>query len=170
MTIREYHAAHPGRVSRLKETNLVFLIRAGQVLLAMKKRGFGVGRWNGVGGKLQAGETMEASARRETAEEIGVVPGGMRRVARLQFYFAPDAGDDLQNIGCDVFICEEWSGQPSESEEMAPAWYPQDALPFGDMWPDDPHWLPLVLAGKQVEAEFLFGHGDVILDQRVEAV
>jgi hypothetical protein len=35
------------------------------------------------------------------------------------------------------------------------------------MWPDDSFWLPPVLSGKFVEALFLFGKGDVIMDHLV---
>lgn len=57
----------------------------------MKKRGFGVGKWNGSGGKIQPGETPEDTAVREVKEEIGIdrnlykgivlanVPSGARR-------------------------------------------------------------------------------------------
>jgi hypothetical protein len=39
---------------------------------------------------------------------------------------------------------------------MKPRWYPHNALPFHDMWVDDPYWLPLVLAGKKIKGTFLF--------------
>lgn len=53
----------------------------------MKKRGFGAGRWNGTGGKVEAGETAQQATKRETEEEIGVLPHGLEEVARLNFYF-----------------------------------------------------------------------------------
>ena len=61
----------------LRNSTLVFLIKKNNgsitdICLAMKKRGFGKGRWNGVGGKVEAGETIEAAAMREAREEIGV--------------------------------------------------------------------------------------------------
>ena len=37
----------------------------------MKKRGFGVGKWNGFGGKVEAGETVVEAAAREVTEECG---------------------------------------------------------------------------------------------------
>ena len=43
-----------------------------KILLGMKKRGFGAGRWNGFGGKLKERETIEEALRRETKEEAGV--------------------------------------------------------------------------------------------------
>ena len=47
-----------------KLLTLLFVMRPNQVLLGMKKRGFGVGRWNGFGGKVQVGETIEDAAKR----------------------------------------------------------------------------------------------------------
>lgn len=36
-----------------------------KVLLGLKKRGLGVDKWNGFGGKLEPGETIEEAAKRE---------------------------------------------------------------------------------------------------------
>jgi 8-oxo-dGTP pyrophosphatase MutT (NUDIX family) len=152
----------------LKRTNLVFLRRGNEVLLAMKKRGFGAGHWNGAGGKVEPGETVEGAARRETLEEIGVTVGFLRQVAVLRFYFADDLNDPLQNIHCTVYLCDNWEGEPVESEEMRPAWFGDGVVPYDEMWPDDRYWLPQVLGGQLVEAEFLFGEGYVLLDMKVK--
>ena len=154
----------------VREVTLVFLVKktAGKITelcLAMKKRGFGVGRWNGVGGKLELGETVEAAARRETWEEIGVRPQSLTPMAELYFYFPHQPGWHQK---VHVFMTEEWSGEPQESEEMKPQWYAADALPMDKMWPDDAFWLPAVLAGQFVRAAFIFGEGDVILTQLVQ--
>ncbi|XP_078221898.1 uncharacterized protein LOC118150622 [Callithrix jacchus] len=45
-------------------STLVLVLQPQQVLLGMKKRGFGAGRWNGFGGKVQEGETTEEGAKR----------------------------------------------------------------------------------------------------------
>ena len=47
-----------------KLLTLVLVVQPGRVLLGMKKRGFGVGKWNGFGGKVQPGESIEEAARR----------------------------------------------------------------------------------------------------------
>jgi hypothetical protein len=48
--------------TREKHYTLLFARRPGQVLLGMKKRGFGAGKWNGFGGKIEAEETCEQAA------------------------------------------------------------------------------------------------------------
>lgn len=45
-----------------KVLTLLFVLIPGKVLLGLKKRGFGKGRWNGFGGKVQQGETIEEGA------------------------------------------------------------------------------------------------------------
>ena len=45
-----------------KVLTLAFVRESTRILLGLKKRGFGQGRWNGFGGKVQAGETIEAGA------------------------------------------------------------------------------------------------------------
>jgi 8-oxo-dGTP pyrophosphatase MutT (NUDIX family) len=148
----------------LRQATLCFLIKGDEVLLAMKKRGFGEGRWNGTGGKPHDGEDINSTAIRETEEEIGVKPKNLTEVAKLDFYFPHNADWNQQVV---VYLAQEWDGEPKETEEMLPKWYPKNQLPFDSMWPDDPHWLPPVLAGKKIKAEFLFGEGDKVLDYKV---
>lgn len=65
----------------LRIATLLFLVKDDEILLAMKKRGFGKDRYNGVGGKVDDGESIEAAAARETIEEIGVTPINFWHVA-----------------------------------------------------------------------------------------
>lgn len=163
MTLAEYKSTHNGEY---KQTNLVFLRREGQLLLAMKKRGFGAGRWNGAGGKLEAGETFEGAARRETFEELGVTVESLEEVATLKFYWTI-AEHAMKNVVCVVYVCDSWAGEPVETEEMAPQWFDEPEIPYGQMWDDDKFWLPQVLAGEYVEAELLFGPDDELLDKLI---
>ena len=39
---------------------------------------------------------------------------------------------------------------------MKPVWFSTNSIPYGKMWADDVHWLPLVLQGKYVDAAFTF--------------
>lgn len=59
-----FTSGQSGDMLRSKLLTLVMVVQPGRVLLGMKKRGFGAGRWNGFGGKVQDGETIEDAARR----------------------------------------------------------------------------------------------------------
>ena len=97
-------------ICRLQETTLCYLIKENQVLLAMKKRGFGVGRYNGIGGKVKEKESLEETLVRETSEEIGVKPISFKRVAVLDFLFPEVPGDKDWNQRVNVFLIKEWEG------------------------------------------------------------
>jgi 8-oxo-dGTP diphosphatase/2-hydroxy-dATP diphosphatase len=45
-----------------KVLTLAFIREAGRLLLGLKKKGFGQGRWNGFGGKVEPGETIPDAA------------------------------------------------------------------------------------------------------------
>jgi 8-oxo-dGTP pyrophosphatase MutT (NUDIX family) len=138
----------------MMDTTLCFLVRGNEVLLGLKKRGFGCGKWNGFGGKRADGETIEQAVVREMMEECNVKVNGIENVAELDFFFEESRKDWNQKVH--VFVARDWEGLPIETEEMRPNWFPHDGLPFGSMWQDDPHWLPLVLDGKKVRARFRF--------------
>ncbi|TAK95887.1 8-oxo-dGTP diphosphatase [Patescibacteria group bacterium] len=123
-----------------------------KLLLGLKKQGFGEGRWNGFGGKLDAGETIEECAQRETREEIGVEIEAMEKFALMQFEFygKPDV------IEVHAFDVKKYSGEPKEIEKLIPQWFDIKDVPFRDMWPDDPFWYPLYLAGKKFKGQFSF--------------
>lgn len=150
------HSDKKSLVNPLRQATLVFLIREDEILLAMKKRGFGEGKWNGVGGKPMIDETVIDAAIRETEEEIKVTPKELTKVATMNFYFpkTPRFHDWDQQVV--AFFVSEWDGEPTETEEMAPQWFKTHDLPFSDMWPDDIHWLPKVLQGNRIEADFYF--------------
>lgn len=154
----------------MKQANLCFLLKGNQVLLAMKKRGFGVGKWNGVGGKKKEDETIEESLIREVKEEIGVDIdiNDLFNHGDLEFIFEgkPDWDQTVT-----VFSTKRWQGEPVESEEMKPQWFDSDDIPYENMWKDDPHWLPLVLEGKKFSGKFTFSEeGNEIIDNDVKVI
>lgn len=129
----------------MKQVTLLFLRKDDQILLAMKKRGFGQGRWNGVGGKVDAGETIQQAAIRECYEEIGVMPHDLKPAGYLRFL---EPTDPTFEHRCYIYTTHIWDGEPVETEEMRPKWFDITEIPYSDMWPDDTVWMPHLLANE----------------------
>jgi 8-oxo-dGTP diphosphatase len=146
--------------------SLVYLLRDDEILLAMKKRGFGMGRWNGAGGKIDPGETIPQAAVRECQEEIGVTPFDLEKVA-IHTFIAP--GDKPDMIG-HVFVTRKWEGDPIETDEMAPQWFTLTALPYNTMWDSDILWLPAVLSGKKLKTTFSFDEHEMMTSAHIDIV
>jgi len=155
----------------MRQATLCFLLRERdgrpEVLLALKKQGFGQGKWNGIGGKVEAGETLEEAARREVREEIGVEVGPLEKVAILTFYFIPPGSDPDWSQEVHVFLARSWRGEPGESEEMRPQWYTYEKVPYEEMWADDRVWLPRVLHGERIRGVFTFSDLKTIVHQEI---
>jgi 8-oxo-dGTP diphosphatase/2-hydroxy-dATP diphosphatase len=143
---------------------LCLVVQDGKILLGMKKRGFGMGRWNGFGGKVEEGESIGDAARRETREECGVTIETMEKVGIHEFRFENDPGEILE---VHVFRAGNFAGEPRETEEMMPRWFDFDDIPYDEMWADDRYWIPLFLAGKKFRTKFLFGSDDRILEHNI---
>lgn len=135
-----------------------------RLLLGMKKRGFGAGRWNGFGGKVHPGESIEEAAKRELLEEISITPLDMRKRGVIRFHFE---GDPVI-LEVHFFGITQFTGKPTEGEEMKPQWYRKDEIPFESMWPDDPYWMPLFLAGKNFGGDVYFKDANTIMRHTIK--
>lgn len=127
-------------------------VKDNMVLLGMKKKGFGTGRWNGFGGKVEEGETIKQAALREIDEEAGLKDGKITEAGVLEFSFQ----NDPKILQVHIFKLVDFSSTPIESDEMTPKWFGVNEIPFDMMWPDDEYWFPLMLENKLFEGKFLF--------------
>lgn len=157
----------------MKEATLCLLIRGSQegreLLLGLKKKGFGKGNWNAAGGRfdLLKDKSIIDTAIRETEEEFGVKIKEFEKVAIFDFLF-PKEKEWNQKVH--IFLCKNWEGEPRESDEMAPRWFKEEEIPFSEMWVDDKFWLPRVLGGEKLKGKFLFKTREIISEQNIEAV
>ena len=118
------------------------------------------GKYNGLGGKLEADEDVAAGMRRELSEEAAIEVVSMRLRGTISWPgFGPN-GEDWLGF---VFVVEAWSGDvPDHNDEGPLDWVPLDrvlqacdddesvrdaaALP---MWEGDRWFLPLVFDDDQ---------------------
>lgn len=142
---------------------LIFIRRDHEVLLIRKKRGFGRGKINGPGGKLDPGESELDCAVREIAEELDIQAIDPTKRGELWFHFL-----DGMAMHVAVFMTTEFAGEAAETEEAAPLWTPIDQIPFDEMWADDRHWLRRMLLGAETfVGRFLFD-GDAMLWHEID--
>jgi len=134
---------------------LIFDEENSLILLGMKKRGFGVGKYNGFGGHVDPGESFEQACSRELLEECGLSYSLTKenKVGEFDFYF-PHKPEFDQTVH--VYLIKNIHGDPIESEEMAFRWFPVGEIPYSQMWDDDKYWVPHVIHGKKLRATFVF--------------
>lgn len=136
-------------MKQIIDVTTVIFIKGSRILLGMKKRGFGANKYNGFGGKVKPGETVYEGAVRECVEESGLKPVKLEKMADIDF------GLSYRQL-MHVYVCREWEGEVSESDEMKPVWFDMDKIPYENMWKDDIYWLPLILQNKKIKAKFIF--------------
>ncbi|MEK6822887.1 MAG: 8-oxo-dGTP diphosphatase [Nanoarchaeota archaeon] len=144
----------------MKQCTLCFLFddANSRMLMGLKIKGFGAGKINAFGGKQDPGETIEHAACTELLEETGMIvdQAALEKVAEIAFYFPnPPAGKTWDHY-VHVYIARKFSGTPTETDEMRPAWFALDKIPYEKMWKADATFLPLLLEGKKFRAVYTF--------------
>jgi 8-oxo-dGTP diphosphatase len=119
------------------------------------------GKWNGLGGKFEAGETPEECVRREVQEEAGYIIHDPHLHGLLMF--PKFKGDDWYVF---VFTATEFSGALiAEGPEGNLEWIPDEKLLDLNLWESDHVFLPWLEGDGFFSAKFEY-EGDVM--QRYE--
>jgi 8-oxo-dGTP diphosphatase len=110
----------------------------GRVLLAQRPAGKAMaGLWEFPGGKVEAGETPEATLIRELNEEIGIV---VKEACLAPLTFASHSYDDFHLL-MPLYVCRRWEGIVSAQEGQQLAWVRPNRLKDYPMPPAD---VPLI--------------------------
>jgi len=151
-------------MSFFDQVNICYIINENsEVLLQYKNHGFGKGKWNGPGGKVDIGETAEESVIREVKEETGLIIKNPKKTAELEFIYD---GKEVWTRYCDVFMCYEFIGEPKDLGEGELKWFKKEEIPLDQMWEDDRYWLADVLNGKYVKMRFCFNKENKLIDYK----
>ena len=146
-------------------TTLLHIIKDGKILLAEKKRGFGKGLFNGVGGKVEENETIEEAMIRETKEEIGVTPTNYVKHGLL--VFDEFVKGERTKVFMNIYTAYDYLGEPVESDEMKPVWFLLDQIPYDKMFADDKFWMNNILEGHSFVGSFVYDENFNLLYSKV---
>ncbi len=133
---------------------LCYVKDAGRTLMVHRNKKPGdihAGKWNGLGGKFEAGESPEECVLREIREESGLL------------IFPGFKGDDWYVF---VFTATEFSGELTDSPEGALRWVPDEELASLPLWPSDRIFFPWLEGERIFSAKFVYA-GDEIKSHEV---
>ncbi len=121
------------------------------------------GKWNGLGGKFEAGESPEMCLEREIYEESGLT---VEKATLRGFITFPlfDAKDDWYVF---VYTVEAFSGTLRSSSEGEPYWISDDVLLNLDLWEGDRIFIPWLEQDKFFSAVFYYDDGGNFNDYEV---
>jgi 8-oxo-dGTP diphosphatase len=96
------------------------------------------GKWNGLGGKLEPGETPEECAAREILEESGLVAKKLILKGLITF---PGFSNE-EDWYTFLFVIPEFSGELIDSPEGFLEWIEDDRLLELNLWEGDRFFIP----------------------------
>jgi 8-oxo-dGTP diphosphatase len=101
-----------------------------------------LGKYNGLGGKLEADEDVVAGMQREVREEAGIECTSLRLRGTISW---PGFGTGGEDWFAFLFLIDAWQGQPyTENAEGTLEWIDLARVQSLPLWEGDRHFLPLV--------------------------
>ena len=145
----------------MKLATLCYLRRNGHTLMmhrVKKENDMHQGKWNGLGGKLEPGESPEECAIREINEEAGLQVHSLTLKGVLTF----PAFDDFEDWYCFVFLIDDFSGELIDSKEGHLRWIANQELLSLNLWEGDRIFIPWLERSGTFSAKFIYHAGKLI--------
>ena len=114
------------------------------------------GKWNGLGGKFEAGESPEECVLREIFEESGLTIQNPKLCGLLMF--PKFRGNDWYVF---VFTAKDFTGDLIDSPEGRLEWIPDEKILGLNLWASDHIFMPWIQAGNFFSAKFEYD-GDML--------
>lgn len=143
----------------MKLATLCYVQKPGYTLMlhrVKKKNDMHQGKWNGLGGKLEPGESPEECAVREVLEESGL----RCHNPRLRGFITFPAFDEIDDWYTFLFTLDDFEGELIDSPEGNLAWIANDELLGLNLWPGDRVFLPWVFQDALFSAKFVYEKGE----------
>jgi 8-oxo-dGTP diphosphatase len=121
-----------------------------------KKNDIHEGKWNGLGGKLEEGESPEECVIREVREESGLI---IEKPVLKGFLTFPNfAGNDWYSF---VFVAENPTGELIDSPEGNLKWIPTNEVTSLNLWDSDGVFIPLLDQPGIFSGKFVYENGKI---------
>ena len=144
----------------MKLATLCYIKRNGKTLMLhrfKKENDVHMGKWNGLGGKMELGETPEECAIREIREESGLEARSPALKGILTF---PGFKDD-EDWYVFVFVVTDFSGELVDSAEGHLKWIPDGEVKSLNLWEGDRSFLKLMEEGRFFSGKFVYKNGEL---------
>lgn len=144
----------------MKLATLCYVRENGRTLMihrTKKRNDMHQGKWNGLGGKLEAGESPEECARREIQEESGLNVDRLTLKGVLTF---PEfsKGEDWYAF---IFEACGVSGEMIDSPEGVLEWVPDGQILELNLWEGDRIFIPWLSQEKFFSGKFIYRDGEL---------
>ncbi len=126
----------------MKETTLCYIEKDGAYLMlhrTKKKQDINAGKWIGVGGHLEMGETPDACLLREVKEETGLTLRAYAFRGIVDFYSDVASAERMY-----LYTATEFFGDLIPCNEGELAWIPKAEVSDLNLWEGDREFLPLL--------------------------
>ncbi|MEE9429624.1 MAG: 8-oxo-dGTP diphosphatase [Melioribacteraceae bacterium] len=145
----------------MKLATLCYIIDGDKTLMLYrnkKENDYHEGKWNGLGGKLEQGETPEECAIREVYEESGFVVSEPEMKGLITFPMF-DGVDDWYVW---AFVFKKFKGKQIDSPEGTLEWIENKKLTELNLWDGDKIFIPWLFQDKCFSAKFIYEDGEFI--------
>jgi 8-oxo-dGTP diphosphatase len=120
-----------------------------------KENDYHEGKWNGLGGKLEFGESPEDCVIREIKEEAGLIIKNPRMHGFITF---PNF-DEVDDWYVFIFTASDFKGNLIDSPEGNLNWVPNDDLTSLNLWDGDRIFLEWLYQDRFFSAKFIYENG-----------
>ena len=155
-------------IDKIKETTLCLIVENDMVLLMLRNKkphDVHLNKYNGLGGKVEKGESKTQCVIREVFEEAGVILTDYKYVGKVTF---KNFGN---NIGKEVmycFVAYEYKNKIGECDEGELEWVNKTEILHLPLWEGDKYFLMNIISGKKFTA-YLHYDGEKVIDYNIKS-